>query len=133
MAARPSTDAQVATSQELLRAAMRRSDLRNARVARRRLWLRWVLWGLGRALPYLGVAVLMLGGMALWADRSGAFPRLVAPSPEVQTQRHPASASAPHNRSSDAAPPSMPLRLDAESPHRRHLPQAQSSQPVAQE
>jgi hypothetical protein len=133
MAARLNADASVATSQELLRAAMRRSDRRNAGVARRRLWLRWVLWGLGRAGRYLSVPILMVSGMLVWVHHGGQLPLLSPPSPGLQAHAHSASAAVAPPPREDLAPPSLQLRLDAELPQRRRMPQAQSRKPMAQE
>lgn len=133
MAARPSTDASVATSQELLRSALRRSSQRNAYVARRRLWVRWTLWGLGRAARYLSAPALLAGGVALWVHNGGQWPLITPSLASLPAQEHTASAASAQTLREDLAPASLQLRLDAEPPLKRHMPHAQSRKPVAQD
>jgi hypothetical protein len=146
MSARLSADGPVATSQELLRSALQRSTRRNADVARRRLWLRWTLWGTGRAVRWLSMPALLIGGAALWTDwPHSQFAESQLPPADHHTQSPvaevPASAAMgePPVSAADAMP-SLQLRMDAELPSRRRLAQAQSrrvvtaaSQPAAAE
>lgn len=112
---------------------MQRSDRRNAGVARRRLWLRWTVWGLGRAARYLSAPVLVVCGMLVWVNRGGDLPFLSSAAPEVQAQAAPASAATAPPPREELAPPSLQLRLDAELTQKRRMPQAQSRKPVAQD
>lgn len=139
MSASLSTERPVATSQELLQSALQRSGQRNASVARRRLWLRWILWGLGRTARYLSMPALLIGGLAIWSDQwpPSQFADSHLPPPDIHA--HPAaalpaaSAGMEQHSREDLAPPSLQLRLDAELPLKRRVPRAQSRKPVAQE
>jgi hypothetical protein len=139
MPARLSTERPVYTSQELLRSALQRSKLRNAHVARRRLWLRWTLWGVGRAARYLGLPALLIGGLALgfghWPPSLFANAQLPQPHRNAQpaATQPAASAIAAQRAREELAPQSMQLRIDADAPLRRLAPQAQSPQPLGQD
>lgn len=139
MSARLSTERQVSTSQELLRSALQRSGLRNANVARRRLWLRWTLWGMGRAARYLSLPALLIGGLALWFDHWPPSPFVDSLLSPTQRNAQPAvtqpaaSAIAAQHAREDLAPLSLQLRIDAEASLRRQAPQAQSRKPAGQD
>ena len=139
MSASLSTERPVATSQELLRSALQRSGQRNASVARRRLWVRWILWGLGRTARYLSVPALLVAGLSMWSDKwpPSQFADSHLPPPDIHVQpaatEPAASASTAQHSREDLALPSLQLRLDAELPLKRRVPQAQSRKPVAQE
>lgn len=136
MSASLSTERPVATSQELLQSALQRSGQRNATVARRRLWLRWALWGVGRTARYLGVPALLIGGMALWTDHwpLSQFADSQGSPPDHHAQpvstKLAASASVAQQSREDLAPPTLQLRLDAEPALERRGPHAQSRKPV---
>lgn len=107
-------DVPVATSQELLHGALRRSSRRGARVARRRLWWRWTLWAAGRALVWAGPPLLLALAVAWWLwgwpgdsapQAPAAASRSIDPPSGTASDAMPA-ASAPAN------PPTLQLRLD---------------------
>jgi hypothetical protein len=100
MPARPHSDRQVATSQELLQSALQRSMLRNAEVARRRLRLRWALWGLGCAVCCLGVPML-IGAVPMRPEH--VPPERLAELPR-QGRAPQAQSSKPENRARPAPP-----------------------------
>ncbi|MBQ0944209.1 hypothetical protein KAK07_12765 [Ideonella sp. 4Y16] len=119
----------VATSQELLRSALQRSQRRNTWVARRRLAWRWSVFLLGKALVYLGPPLLLASLAAWWwlraAGADGAAPPArTAVTPAVRPMPA-ASVAAP---AVPVAPPAasapLQLRLDDESlaaqPQSRH-------------
>lgn len=115
--------ATVATSQELLRSALRRSQRRNTWVARRRLVWRWSVYLLGRALVYLGPP-LAVASLAVWwwlhRVDTGDAPRPANPAVAPAAAPTPsASAAAPAAplAATEAVAASAPLqlRLDDES------------------
>ncbi|OYT89758.1 MAG: hypothetical protein CFE46_05030 [Burkholderiales bacterium PBB6] len=113
------------TSQELLHAAMHRSQQRGRQVARRRLAGRWLLWCAGRVLrwgwlPALAVALWLHGGTVLAELMPETAP---SPAPAMKT---PAMVAAPASAATSASAPSaaaqaasaadtpIHLRLDAD-------------------
>jgi len=143
--ARAAADRPVATSQELRRAALARSSRRNAWVAWRRLWWRWMLWSVSLVLRWLTLPALLAVGLAWWFDwsplaASPRVPAVAAMPPKPRPAPMPASAppaapsspaSAPTADAPNAAQPSpLQLRLDAEPDLRRRYPQAQFKRPA---
>jgi len=119
------TEPRPLTSQELLHAAMHRSQQRGRQVARRRLAGRWLLWCAGRVLrwgwlPALAVALWLHGGTVL----AELMPRPTpSPAPAMKTPATvaaPAPAASPASAPSAAAQPAsaadtpIHLRLDAD-------------------
>lgn len=96
----------VATSQELLRSALHRSQRRNTWVARRRLVWRWSVYLLGKGLVYLGPPLLLAAGAAWWWQQSSTQPVPRAPVP-----RAPAAASTPAVPATPLPAASTPLQL----------------------
>jgi len=123
----------VATSQELLRSALHRSQRRNTWVARRRLAWRWTVYLLGKVLVYLGPP-LLVASLSAWWWLSSSHPSdtpAARAAPEVAPAARP---TPPASAAVIAAPPAAPesasasaplqLRLDDESlmaqPQARH-------------
>ncbi|MBQ0957393.1 hypothetical protein KAK06_00350 [Ideonella sp. 4Y11] len=106
--------ATVATSQELLRSALRRSQRRNTWVARRRLAWRWSVYLLGKALVYLGPPLLVASLAAWWwlqRVNTGDVPLPTVPA----VAPAPAPAAPPAAAEAVAASAPLQLRLDDES------------------
>lgn len=99
----------VATSQELLRSALHRSQRRNTWVARRRLAWRWTVYLAGRGLVYLGPPLLLALAAVWWWQQAASAPNSPMPvaapasAPAVQT---PVPAATPL-----PTPASAPLQL----------------------
>jgi len=121
------TEPRPLTSQELLHAAMHRSQQRGRQVARRRLAGRWLLWCAGRVLrwgwlPALAVALWLHGGTVLAElmprPTPSPAPAMKTPTPAAApaSTAMPASASAPPGAPQPASAADTPihLRLDAD-------------------
>jgi hypothetical protein len=106
---RAEATATVATSQELLRSALHRSQRRNIWVARRRLWWRWSVYLLGKGLLYLGPPLLVAAAAAWWWQQS---PPATGPRPSAPPAVVPASAPAVPVPPVPAASAPLQLRLD---------------------
>jgi hypothetical protein len=120
----PSVDASVATTRELLNAALARSARRNARVAKLRIGMRWALWAGGQLLKYLLIALAVATPVALgwyvWhvqdpdaasaPARPAAAPVNPAPRPEPAAPAEPARpAAAPRvDEAADTPPAAAP-------------------------
>lgn len=119
--ARSAEPVAVATSQELLRAAMHRSARRNARVATWRVAWRWLLWGSGHLARLAGIAILvatpLAGAWYLWQER-GAAERTASVTPASPPRQASMATSAPAGPPASAADAAetqaqgMRLRLD---------------------
>jgi hypothetical protein len=94
----PSVDASVATTRELLNAALARSARRNARVANLRIAFRWVTWAVGQTLKYTLIALAVFVPLALawqaWQQRGADEPTVVQQAPAAAPAARPASALA---------------------------------------
>jgi hypothetical protein len=109
----------VATSQELLRGALHRSQRRNTWVARRRLAWRWTTYLLGRALVYLGPPLMLAAGAAWWwrqqLPATASAPRAtpMATASAASSAHVPDAAPMPSSPAVAASAP-LQLRLDDE-------------------
>ena len=132
--AQAAADGPVATSQELLRSALRQSTRRNARVARRKLWWRWTVWGLGKLGRWLSGPLLLTLGVCWWLGWPPAWfsqpvpltGRAVVAPPAT---RAPASSTATESAAEVPSLQPLQLRIDHEAGPRRRNSQLPSPQP----
>lgn len=107
------TEIVVPSSQDLLRAALRRSEQRGRQVARRRLMWRWLQWALHKLLLWVALpAAAALGAWAWWGRSNAGLP------PARTTLQAPASAAAPWTLppATDQNLRALQLRLDEATP-----------------
>jgi hypothetical protein len=133
--AQAAADGPVATSQELLRSALRHSTRRNARVARRKLWWRWTVWGLGKLGRWLSGPLLLTLGVCWWLGWPPAWfgepVPLSSHAREAPAAASAAGSSAPTDNAGEV-PSVQPLqlRIDHEAGPRRRNSQLPSPRPA---
>jgi hypothetical protein len=118
----PSVDASVATTRELLNAALARSARRNARVANLRIAFRWVTWAIGQIVKYTLIALAVAAPLGLawyvWQGRDAGTTEVAAPAP----------APAPVTRATSAPEPAAP-RVDERADAPAKTPAATATAP----
>jgi hypothetical protein len=108
-------------SDALRRAALLASWQRGQRVARRRLWWRWTVWGALRTLPLLVLAAIAFWGWKVWLQ--GATTETIKGRDLAEQIRPPAAAPAAGRQGASVAPPltaAMPAAVVAPSPSVTH-------------